>query len=142
MNAQKLVTYNFHFAVWLSIIGGIAAFNFSDFIFPDADGLYGPLRNNLLIVVGYLVVSQIGLWYFRYQRGSRIEALIMAGSFLLTAAGAKVYAMVNGLPINDLFAVALVYFGVSHGAYYFAKPSPQDRRLSKAAGPSGRKSGG
>ena len=88
MNANKLIAFNFQFAVWLSIVGGIAALNYPDFIVPDNDGMYGPLRNNFLIVIGYLVFSQLGLWFFRYLKGSRIEALIMAYTFFATAVGA------------------------------------------------------
>ena len=120
MSPEKLITFNFHFAVWLSILGGIAAFNFPDFILVDDEGMYGPLRNNLLIAVGYLVFSQIGLWYFRYLRGSRFEALFMAYTFLATAAGAKVFGEVNGLPISGVFIAVLVYLAFSHGLYYFA----------------------
>lgn len=124
MNGKKLVTFNFYFSVWLSIIGGIAAFNFPDFILPDEEDMYGPLRNNLLIAVGYLVLGQIGLWYFRYLRGSRFEALFMAYTFLATAAGATVFADVNGLPVSRLFIATLVYLGLSHGLYYFAGRQP------------------
>jgi hypothetical protein len=138
MNAQKLLGFNFHLAVWLSIIGGILVFNVPALVLPDPDGLYGPLRNNLLIVVGYLMIGQIGLWYFRYLRGSRIEALIMGFSFLLTAAGLKVYGAVNGLPINDLFTLALIYFGFSHVAYYFAKPTPADEGAGRGTHPRSR----
>jgi hypothetical protein len=135
MNANTLISFNFYLAVWLSIVGGIAALNFPDFIVPDDDGLYGPLRNNFLIIVGYLLFSQIGLWYFRYLRGSRIDALIMAYTFFIAAAGAKFYAMVNNLPVSDLFVGAMLYFGLSHALYYFAgkadEPESQAVRSKK-----------
>lgn len=120
MNANKLITLNFHLSVWLSILGGITALNFPEFIVPDDDGFYGPLRNNILIAVGYLLAGQIGLWYLRYLKGSRLEAVVMAYTFLATAAGAKFYSEINGLPISNLFIGILLYCGVSHGLYYFA----------------------
>ena len=129
MNANKLIAFNFHFSVWLSILGGVAALNYPDFMVPDNDGLYGPLRNNFLIVTGYLVFSQVGLWALRYRKGGRLEALIMAYSFLATAAGAKFYGMVNGLAVSDAFVVALGYLAASHGLYYAVgslDSAPQD----------------
>jgi hypothetical protein len=131
MNANKLINFNFHFSVWLSILGGIAALNFPDLVIPDNDGMYGPLRNNFLIAVGYLVFSQIGLWYVRYLRGSRFEALIMAYTFLATAAGAKFYGAVNGLPVSDIFVASLLYLGFSHGIYYFAGRGKADEPASQ-----------
>lgn len=118
---KRAVTFNFHFAVWLSLLGGIAVLANPDLVLPEAEGLYGPLRNNLFIVVGYLLISQIVLWYFRYRRGSRIEALLMGLIFFLTAGGVVFYAILNNLPINPLFILALVYLGASHLLYYFGE---------------------
>lgn len=119
MSLRKLVTYHFHFAVWLSILGGIAAFNRPDLVLADDEGMYGPLRNNLLFAVGYLLLGQIGLWYLRYLKGGHFEALVMGYTFLATAFGAGVYAEVNGLPISSYFVMALFYFAFAHGLYYF-----------------------
>lgn len=119
MNLRKLVTYHFHFAVWLSILGGMAAFNSPDLLLADEEGMYGPLRNNLLFAVGYLLLGQIGLWYVRYLKGGYFEALVMGYTFLATAFGAKVYAEVNGLPVSDYFVMALFYFAFAHVLYYF-----------------------
>lgn len=118
---KRAVTFNFHFAVWLSIFGGIAVLANLDLVLPEAEGLHGPLRNNLFIVVGYLLISQIVLWYFRYRRGSRIEALLMGLIFFLTAGGVVFYAILNNLPISPLFILALVYLGASHLLYYFGE---------------------
>ncbi|MFN5744697.1 MAG: hypothetical protein ACK443_01185 [Methylococcaceae bacterium] len=116
---QKIVRFHFHVAVWLSILGGIAVFNDPDLMIPDEEGLFGPLRNNLLIALGYLVFSQIGLWYVRYLKGGYFEALLMGYTFAATAFGAKVYADVNGLPVSPLFVAVLIYFAIAHGLYYF-----------------------
>ncbi|HYE34650.1 hypothetical protein [Methylocaldum sp.] len=138
---NRAVALNFHFAVWLSILGGFAALNEPGLIIPDAEGLYGPLRNNLFIVVGYLLISQIGLWYFRYRRGSRIEALLIGFIFLLTAGGAEFYAMLNDLPIRQTFVLALVYLGFSHILYYFGKHRTAEPHAERAPETKRRESG-
>jgi hypothetical protein len=134
MNASKLIAFNFHFAVWLSILGGAAALGHPDFVIPDSDGLYDPLRNNFLIIIGYLVFSQIGLWYFRYLKDGRIEALLMAYTFLATAAGAKFYGMVNNLPVSDLFVGVAAYLAFAHGLYYVAGQAQADKPADGKAG--------
>jgi hypothetical protein len=121
MTIDKLISFNFHFSVWFSIIGGVWLLNFPDFIVPAVYEMYGPLSRNFMIVVGYLVFSQVGLWYLRYLKGSRLEALFMGCTFVLTATGAEFYGMVNSLPVNDRFALALTYVGLSHGLYYLSK---------------------
>jgi hypothetical protein len=123
---NRAVALNFRFAVWLSILGGIAALSNLNLIIPDTEGLFGPLRNNLFIVVGYLLISQLMLWYFRYRRGSRIEALLMGLIFLLTAGSTAFYAMLNDLPISQIFILALVYLGMSHILYYFVQRIPTE----------------
>ena len=85
----------------------------------DDEGMYGPLRNNLLFAVGYLLLGQIGLWYVRYLKGGYFEALVMGYTFLATAFGAKVYAEVNGLLVSDYFVMALFYFAFAPVLYYF-----------------------
>jgi hypothetical protein len=131
MSANKLINFNFHLSVWLSILGGIAALYFPDFILPDEESMYGPLRNNILFVIGYLMFGQIGLWYFRYLRGSRFEALFMAYTFFATAAGAKFYGEVNDLPVSNVFVAVLIYLAISHGLYYFAGRNKDDEPASE-----------
>ena len=131
MNIKKIVSLHFHVAVWLSIIGGILAFNNPDLVIVDDEGIYGPLRNNLLFAVGYLLLGQIGLWYVRYLKGGYFEALIMGYTFLITALGARVYAEVNGLPVSGYFIGALFYFAFAHGLYYFfGRPASLDTENS------------
>lgn len=117
---QRAISLNFRFAVWISILGGILVLSNFSLVVPDAAAFYGPMRNNLFVVVGYLVISQIVLWYLRYRRGSRNEALLMGLVFLLTAGGVAFYALLNELPISSPFIPALVYLGLSHILFFFA----------------------
>ena len=123
MDIKKLVTYHFFLAVWFSILCGIAAFNDPELVLIDEEGMYGPLRNNLLFAVGYLLIGQIGLLALRYQNGGYFEALLMGYTFMATAFGARIYAEVNGLPVSGTFVMALFYFAFANGLYYFvARP--------------------
>ena len=123
---KTLATYQFHLAVGASIGLGILVFLEPEWILVDEEGLYGPLRNNLLFAVAYLLIGQIGLWATRYQRGGHFEALIMGYTFAATAMGSKVYADVNGLPVSPAFIMILGYFAVAHGLYYFLARNPAE----------------
>ncbi len=133
MNAFKtLVKYHFHLAVWVSIFGGIMAFQNPDWVMVDDEGLFGPLRNNLLFAVAYLMLGQIGLWWTRYQKGGTMEAAVMGYTFLATAFGANVYAEVNGLPVSPWFVAALFYFAFAHVLYYIAcRPTQKSGEAAK-----------
>ena len=117
---QPLIAINFHLAVWLSIAGGILLFIEPDLFFNDPENIYGPLKNNLLIVMIYLVSAQLALWFLRYTRKTqRLEALLMGGTFLLVAGGLIFYAHMNALPLLDWLPPAMVYIGLSHCLYYW-----------------------
>ena len=120
---RRMAILHFHLVVWLSIFGMIAIFKEPGLILSDEEGLYGPLGNNLLIALGYLLVGQLGLWIFRYVKGGYVEALVMGYTFIATAIGAKVYAEVNGLPVTEWFSISLIYVAVAHGLYYLTRPS-------------------
>lgn len=132
MFLNRFLTYHFHLAVGLSIGLGILVFNEPDLILVDEEGLYGPLRNNLLFAVAYLLLGEIGLWATRYQKGGYFEALIMAYTFLATALGSKIYAEVNGLPLSGRFMMVLLYFALAHVLYYLVgMRKPQDPKGSE-----------
>lgn len=126
---NRLVSINFHFSVWLSILGGILLFNYPDWFFDDPESLYGPLKNNLLIVVVYLVINQLACWFLRYTKRTRgHEALFMGFMFVLVAGGMKFYASINGLPLLDWLPLVALYIGVSHALYYFQVRAVENSR--------------
>lgn len=118
-----ILTLNFHLSVWLSIAGGILAFNYPDVIVNDPEGLFGPLRNNLLFAALILTVNQLILWFTRYSRGSSAEALLVGLLFLLVGGGLEYYGHVNGIPINRGCSLFAFYVGASHIAYFSARTS-------------------
>lgn len=126
---RYIATGQFYFAVVLSILCGFLVFSEPDLILPSEDSLFGPLRNNLLIAVGYLLVGQIGLLLVRYLKGGHFEALVMGYSFAATAFGSQVYAQVNGLPLSPVFTLVLGYFAVAHGLYYLLGRPDEPNKL-------------
>jgi hypothetical protein len=118
---DTVVRLNFYLSVWLSIIGGIFLFNFPNFIVADPEGLFGPLRNNLLFAALILSINQLILWFARYSRGSSAEALLMGLLFLLVGSGLEFYGKINGIPVNGVCSAAAFYVGVSHGLFFWAR---------------------
>jgi hypothetical protein len=121
---QQILRLNFHLSVWLSIAAGIYAFNSPDTLIEDPEGMFGPLRNNLLIAALILALNQTILWFSRYSRGSTAEALLMGLLFLLVGGGLEYYGRVNGIPVNHACSAFAFYVGASHLAYYGAQYSP------------------
>lgn len=124
---RKLLIANFHVSVWLSIAGGLVLFNLPDLLVPDPDGMYGPLRNNLLFVALFLSINQLILWFARYSRGSTPEALLVGLLFMLVSGGLGYYGKVNGIPINETCSIVALYIGLSHCLYYWAASGGSDR---------------
>jgi hypothetical protein len=119
---MNIIHMNFHFSVWLAIIGGILVFNQPDLIVPDPQNLFGPITNNLLIASSYLAVSELMLWYTRYSQNGRLEALLMGLIFILIAGGTKFYAVINEIPVTDILVYAELYIGASHCLYFLRSP--------------------
>lgn len=115
---KQILTLNFHLSVWLSIAAGIYAFNAPNILVEDPEGLFGPLRNNLLVAALLLALNQTILWFSRYSRGSSAEALLMGLLFLLVGGGLEYYGRVNGIPVNHICSAFASYVGASHLAYY------------------------
>jgi len=116
-----LVTFNFQLSVWLSIAGGIVLINRPELFFADAGGLYGPLLNNLILAVVYLVMTQLAAWWARFNRRFRLrlEALIMGIVFLGVSGGLTVYAQANQLPLQDWLSRFCLYVSFSHLLYFW-----------------------
>jgi hypothetical protein len=122
MSAMRtLLSLNFHFSVWLSIVGGLLVFNYPDFLVPDPESLFGPLRNNLLFAALFLSLIQLILWFARYSRGSAPEALLVGLLFLLVGGGLSYYGKVNGIPINDTCSLIAFYIGASHCLFFWVQ---------------------
>lgn len=123
---NSIIKLNFYLAVWLSIAGGIFAFNDPSIIVDDPEGLFGPLRNNLLFAALILALNQLILWFARYSRGSSAEALLMGLLFLLVGGGLQYYGRVNGIPINPMCSLFAFYVGASHIAYFATRTAAAD----------------
>lgn len=97
---SKIFASNFYLSVWLSIAGGIVVLNVPDLVVQNPEGLFGPLRNNLLFAALILALNQLILRFARNSRGGTAEALLMGLVFLLAGGGLEYYGRVNSIPIN------------------------------------------
>ncbi|WP_139558127.1 hypothetical protein [Methylotetracoccus oryzae] len=122
---DNFARFNFYLSVWLSIAGGILIFNRPEFIVPDAEDLFGPIRNNLLFAALILAINQVILWFTRYTRNESREALLMGLLFMLVSGGLQYYGRVNGIPVNHWCSIAAFYVGMSHVLFFWS----QSRKL-------------
>lgn len=120
---HKLVAFNFHISVWLSVFGGIILINQSDLFLDDPGDLYGPLKMNLVMMLVYLTLMQLACWWVRFsgRLQSRVETLFMGFVFFGVSGGLQIYAEANQLPVAEWLMQACVYISVSHLLYYWSE---------------------
>ncbi|WFP50998.1 hypothetical protein PL263_02965 [Methylomonas sp. EFPC3] len=114
---QLVLQVNFNAAVITLLIGGIAAILGNPLFFTDNSDLYGPLANNMRLMMFYLCLMQVAVYSF-YKLDNRPEALAALGIFfLLLIASLEFYCSINQIEVDDNYRQLLVYSGLSHLLY-------------------------
>ncbi|MGR9085997.1 MAG: hypothetical protein ACU841_02870 [Gammaproteobacteria bacterium] len=111
---KLLLTANFYISVILLILASIMSVSGGRTPFEFHDDLYGPLANNLKLMLVYLAVTEIFLCAYCYY-SKNFKVLIVAGFFLILTSGSLTfYSVINGIAVDDDFFVFFLYTGLSH----------------------------
>ena len=116
---EKLVRYAFYAILGLQIAGGLLLISHPDLIFASAYVSYGPLRNNLIFVVGYITIAELLLMISRYVSNGFREIIMMGAILVITTAGVQFYASINDIALNGNVLLLGVVFAVCHFGYGF-----------------------
>jgi len=114
---QLLLQINFNVAVILLLISGAATIFGNTLFFEDNSDLYGPLANNMRLMMFYLCLIQIAAYSF-YKLSNSPEALAALGVFLLLLIGSlEFYCSINQIEIDENYRQLFIYSGLSHLLY-------------------------
>jgi hypothetical protein len=114
---QLLLQVNFNASVIILIIASLISLTGSTLFFENNSDLYGPLANNLRLVMFYLCIMQIAVYGF-YQMSCNFAALVGLGIFMLFLMGAlEFYSVINQIEIDQNYQPLFVYSGLSHLLY-------------------------
>jgi peptidoglycan/LPS O-acetylase OafA/YrhL len=120
----SLVRWNFHVAVWLTIVGGFFLLFFLDphDVGPGKAVLQPPTG------VAILAAMQLLSWFWAYRRGEgQGIAGAIAGGFLIQIIAAFILPQVNDEPVNFKLVGVAAYFALSHGVYALRGWRPRPR---------------
>ncbi|WP_374090722.1 hypothetical protein [Methylomicrobium lacus] len=114
---KKCVEINFYLSIIALIAGGILSFSDNGSIFEFHTDLYGPLANNLRMMLVYLALTEIFLCIGCFFSGNTHYFMLAGFSLLLLTGSLQVYSEINDIEIDPNLSIFLAYAGLSHLAF-------------------------
>jgi len=109
-----VVEANFYISVISLIALGVMSMSESHSFFEFHEDLYGPLANNLRLMLIYLAMAEVILCVYCFFL-RQFKVFIAAGFFLILTSGSlKFYAAINDIAVDENFSVFFLYLGLSH----------------------------
>jgi len=120
---RLLLAINFNAAViFMLIVSALTAMGSSMF-FEDYGDLYGPMDNNLRLMLIYLCVSEVTVYSFCRFSDNYRSMIVMGLFLLLMSLGVEYYGVINEVAVDENYAWFFAYLGLSHLSYGILQPS-------------------
>ena len=114
---QLLLQINFNVSVIFFLVVSVLSLVGSDLFFENNSELYGPLANNLRMVLLYLCMVQLAVYGF-HQTSRNYSAVFALGAFLLILiVSLQFYSIINQIEIDPSYQEIFLYAGLSHVLY-------------------------
>ncbi|MGZ4960270.1 MAG: hypothetical protein ACXV7J_13535 [Methylomonas sp.] len=115
INLMKLImAVNFNAAVIFLFIAGVLTAMGNNLLFEDQSELYGPMSNNLRLMLVYLCIVELTVYSYCHF-GKNYQALLVLGIFLLLlAVSIEFYGAINEVPVDENYRWFFIYLGLSH----------------------------
>ncbi|MGZ8188141.1 MAG: hypothetical protein ACXWTN_05185, partial [Methylosarcina sp.] len=98
-----LVKANFYISVISLITAGVMAISGGPSFFEFNEDLYGPLANNLRMMLIYLAIVEVILCVYCFLI-KQFKIFIIAGFFLILTSGSlKFYSVINDIAVDENF---------------------------------------
>lgn len=122
-----LIEANFYISVISLIAAGILSISGSHSFFDFNEDLYGPLANNLRMMLIYLTIAEAILCVYCFLI-KQFKIFIIVGFFLILTSGSlKFYSVINDIAVDENFFVFFLYLGLSHILFGVMKSKEQER---------------
>lgn len=114
---RLILAVNFNAAVIFMLIVSVLTAMGNPLFFDDYGDLYGPMDNNLRLMLIYLCITELGVYSFcRYSDNYR--AMMVMGLFLLLLIiSIEFYGVINEVAVDENYRWFFLYLGLSHLAY-------------------------
>ncbi len=114
---QLLLKINFNASVIFVLIVSVLSIAGSEIFFENNTALYGPLANNLRIVLLYICMMQLAVYGFYQMSNNYVGVFILGGFLLITIVALRFYAMINQIEVDESYHQVFLYAGLSHLLY-------------------------
>jgi hypothetical protein len=129
---KGLVEVNFYLSVVVLMAGGILSISENVSVFEFNVDLYGPLANNLRMILVYLALTEVFLCIGCFLLNKPQFFILIGLSLVLMIGSLEVYGMVNDIEIDPNLSIFFAYTGLSHIAFgllaYMLKANAPDTK--------------
>jgi hypothetical protein len=129
---KGLVKVNFYLSVVVLMAGGILSISENASIFEFNVDLYGPLANNLRMILVYLALTEVFLCIGCFLLNKPQFFILIGLSLVLMIGSLEVYGMINDIEIDPNLSIFFAYTGLSHIAFgllaYMLKANAPDTK--------------
>jgi hypothetical protein len=132
---KGLIEINFYLSAAVLLAGCILPISENASPFEFNVDLYGPLANNLRMILVYLALTEvffcIGCFLLR-----KAQLFILIGLFLVMMIGSlKVYGMINDIEVDPDLPIFFAYTGLSHIAFGLSAYFSNEKNINAKAKP-------
>ncbi|MGJ0485373.1 MAG: hypothetical protein ACR65R_12735 [Methylomicrobium sp.] len=114
---QGIVEVNFYLSIVVLISCCVLSLSESASVFEFNVDLYGPLANNLRMILAYLALTEVFLCVGCFLLNKPQFFLLIGLSLVMMIGSLEVYSMINDIEIDPNLSIFLAYTGLSHIAF-------------------------